>query len=71
MTFVRTTKLFRLILSVMIMLVLAISASSCGRRGPPEAPPDTSIISTDEAGNPLERAPEKPDRRFILDPLLE
>jgi len=65
------TRFFRPTLSLAIMLVLAISVSACGRRGAPEAPPDTSIISTDEAGNPLERAPKKPDRPFILDPLLE
>ncbi|MGI9401646.1 MAG: lipoprotein [Rhizobiaceae bacterium] len=67
---VGTNKMFRLTLSVTVLLALALSISACGRRGSPEAPPDTSIISTDEAGNPLERAPEKPDRPFILDPLL-
>ncbi|MEM7461158.1 MAG: lipoprotein [Pseudomonadota bacterium] len=71
MTIVDTTKLFRLTLSVLVVIALAVAVSACGRRGAPEAPPDTSIISTDEAGNPLERRPEKPDRPFILDPLLE
>lgn len=48
----------------------AIGLSACGRRGPLEPPPTaaaTAAIPDDEAE---EAKPAKPDRTFVLDPLI-
>jgi predicted small lipoprotein YifL len=54
-----------------MMLALAFSASACGRRGALEEPPYARVISTDEAGKPLETPPPVSARPFVLDPVLE
>ena len=60
-----STLMARLILVLMIALV----AVSCGRRGSLEAPPNAATVITDENGEELpEVKPE--DKPFILDPLL-
>ncbi|MEL7428487.1 MAG: hypothetical protein AAFN43_00675 [Pseudomonadota bacterium] len=55
-----------------LVLMMALVAVSCGRRGGLEAPSSASVVSIDENGNevtePVE--PVKEDKPFILDPLL-
>ena len=58
-----------ILLQLLLVAVLALAVSSCGRRGSLERPPDASVISVDEQGQEIEEAP-KEDKPFILDPLL-
>jgi predicted small lipoprotein YifL len=64
----------RRFLSMALVLGLAatVALSACGRKGPLEAPP---YASTAVAGDPVdeggEATPPKPDKDFILDPLLD
>jgi predicted small lipoprotein YifL len=51
------------------VLVAAVGLSACGRRGPLEAPPGAAAAPADPAA-PQGDAIPKPDRPFILDPLL-
>ena len=53
-------------------LVAAVGLSACGRRGALEAPPYATTAVAGEAGEATDEAtPPKPDRDFILDPLLD
>ena len=59
-------------LKVVLVLLAVLALSSCGRRGNLEPPPSAAVVSVDEYGNEIEETgpPEKPDRPFVLDPLL-
>ena len=50
------------------LLAAAIGLSGCGRRGALEPPPGAAMKSATAGETP---APAKPDKRFILDPLLQ
>lgn len=55
---------------LLILLAAAVGLSACGRKGALEAPP-YAAVKTDEAGaKPDAAGPQKPDKPFILDPLL-
>lgn len=54
---------------IAMAVVLAIGLSSCGRKGPLEAP-GSSATDTDDGISKKERKKEKADRRFILDGLI-
>jgi len=56
--------------SLIILLALGLTLSACGRRGALEAPVSATVVTTDDAGNPIEKTAEKPDRPFILDGLI-
>jgi len=56
--------------SLIILVALGLALSSCGRRGALETPVSATVVTTDDAGNPIEKSAEKPDRPFILDGLL-
>jgi predicted small lipoprotein YifL len=49
------------------MVVAALTLSGCGRKGALEPPPSASAGKEDGAAAP----PAKPDRHFILDPLVK
>ncbi|MDJ0613907.1 MAG: lipoprotein [Rhizobiaceae bacterium] len=55
-----------------LVLMIALAVTACGRRGNLEAPPSATVVTVDENGNEVETvgAPEKEDKPFILDPLL-
>ncbi|MEM9278138.1 MAG: hypothetical protein AAGA76_06165 [Pseudomonadota bacterium] len=63
------TSLKNCLVNSTLVLMIALVAVSCGRRGNLEAPPDASIVSVDENGEELPPV-EKEDKPFILDPLL-
>jgi predicted small lipoprotein YifL len=52
---------------VLTLVAAAIGLSACGRKGPLEPPPGAAAVApqADEA------TPPKPDKDFILDPLLD
>jgi predicted small lipoprotein YifL len=54
-------------LAIAGMVVAALTLAGCGRKGPLEAP-GGAAIQQDQAGKPI---PAKPDRHFILDPLVQ
>lgn len=58
---------------LMLVLMIALVATSCGRRGGLEAPASASVVSVDENGNEIKEVgqPEAEDKPFILDPLLD
>jgi predicted small lipoprotein YifL len=62
----------RLLTNFALVILMALVAVSCGRRGNLEPPPSAAVISVDENGNEIEetRKPEKPNEPFFLDPLL-
>lgn len=49
------------------VLISAVGLSACGRKGPLQPPP--SAAATGEDGQ-KDKGNEKPDRPFILDPLI-
>ena len=51
-------------LTLGLLTAAASGLAACGRKGALEAPPQATAV--DKAAN----ATDKPDRRFILDPLL-
>ena len=59
----------KLLINSVLVLMIALAAASCGRRGALEAPPDANVVSVDENGEELPPA-EQEDKPFILDPLL-
>jgi predicted small lipoprotein YifL len=50
------------------LIAIAIGLSGCGRRGALEPPPGAAMKSATAGEAP---APAKPDKKFILDPLLQ
>lgn len=54
-----------------LLLSVALVVSGCGRRGAPEPPPSSQVLATDEQGRVIETEPEKPDKPFFLDPLIQ
>ena len=61
--------LSKLLVNSLLVLMIALVAVSCGRRGNLEAPPNASVVSVDENGEELPPV-KKEDKPFILDPLL-
>jgi len=59
----------KLLINSVLVLMIALAAASCGRRGALEAPPNANVVSVDEYGDELPPQ-EKEDKPFILDPLL-
>ena len=55
--------------AVLVVLAEAIGLAACGRKGPLEPPPSAVSATAPEAEAPA--APPKPDKDFILDPLLD
>lgn len=56
----------RIAAGLFAILAVAGALSGCGRRGGLEAPPSAEVLTTDEQGNVV-----KPDRPFVLDPLIQ
>jgi len=55
----------------MLMLAISVALSACGRRGNPELPPSSVVLTTDEKGNEIKNKDRKVrDNPFILDPLI-
>ncbi len=54
------------------LLAAAVGLSGCGRKGALEAPPGMAMKAA-TAGDvpPADAAPKKPDKPFLLDPLLK
>ena len=67
-----TDRLSGLAMKLALVLLIALAAVSCGRRGALEAPPSASVITIDESGNEVSEPsePADKDQPFILDPLL-
>ena len=59
--------LFRALLAGVLIGTLCLTG--CGRRGPLEAPPGAAAQTGDHAAPAAQGIP-KPDRPFVLDPLL-
>ena len=64
--------LSRFVLRLAILFLVVLAAASCGRRGALEAPPSANVVSVDEEGREVTSDEDtiKPDKPFILDPLL-
>lgn len=56
--------------AILVLVAAAIGLSACGRKGPLQPPPSATAAGTAIA-DPAESGPPKPDRDFILDPLLD
>ncbi len=58
-----------------IALMAALTLASCGRAGPPIKPSDAAIKQAKKDGTPAPEKPvpnsKNPDKRFVLDGLLE
>jgi len=52
------------------LIAAAIGLSACGRKGPLEPPP-YAAAAAETGDKTAETAPPKPDKDFILDPLLD
>ena len=54
-----------------VLVVTTVSLTACGRRGPLEAPPAAAAAVVDPADPGAQPdGPQRPDRPFVLDPLL-
>ena len=64
--------LSKFVLRLAVLFLVVLAAASCGRRGNLEAPPNAAVINVDDEGRevPSEENTNKPDKPFILDPLL-
>ena len=60
-------------LAWLFIALLAVLASGCGRRGDPQPLSSAAVLATDVQGSVVRQddAPAKPDRRFILDALIQ
>ena len=56
--------------AVASILAIGILVSGCGRRGTLELPPSSTVNTTDEQGNEVNKPAPKPDKPFILDGLI-
>jgi len=54
-------------LAVAGLVVASLALAGCGRKGPLDAP-GGAAVQQDESGKPV---PAKPDKHFILDPLVQ
>jgi len=54
------------------VMIAAFALSACGRAGSLEPPPNAATVTDDATGAAVARDPKagKPDRHFVLDPLL-
>ena len=62
-------------LKLAVVLMTALTLTSCGRSGPPIKPSEAAIKQAKEDGVPAPEKPvpnsQNPDKRFVLDGLLE
>jgi predicted small lipoprotein YifL len=54
---------------LLIALAAAVGLAACGRKGALEAPP-YAAVKADEAAAKPDTGPQKPNKPFVLDPLL-
>jgi predicted small lipoprotein YifL len=52
------------------LVVAAVGLAGCGRKGALEAPPGMALKAAN-AGEPAPEDPKKPDKKFVLDPLIQ
>ncbi len=60
----------KIIKTVTIIVVMGLVVSACGRRGALQTPVNATVVTSDQAGNPIEKTTTKPDKPFILDGLI-
>ena len=56
-------------LGIVMVLLISLVITGCGRRGALEAPPST-VVTSDDIGEETSEEPVKEDKPFILDRLL-
>lgn len=56
--------------SVLLVLAVAGLTTACGRRGDPQFTPEEPAGLDGSFSKPAKTEPVKPDRAFVLDPLL-
>lgn len=61
--------LVRFLVSVLILGTIAVTAAGCGRRAALDTPAQAAKAAGDKTGD--KSKDEKPDRKFLLDPLIE
>jgi predicted small lipoprotein YifL len=57
-------------IAVVAIVAAAIGLAGCGRKGALEAPPGMALKAAN-AGEPAPETPKKPDKKFVLDPLIQ
>jgi len=53
------------------LLAAAVGLSGCGRKGALEAPPGMAVKAATVGEPPADTTTPKPDKHFVLDPLLK
>ena len=56
--------------AVVLVLASAVALAACGRKGDPGYPEGTPMREQTRSDGTTKKAPEKPKRGFVLDPLL-
>ncbi|WP_020180802.1 hypothetical protein [Methylopila sp. M107] len=56
--------------AVALALAAAVALSGCGKKGNPEYPTGTPMEQRASPDGSTHKAPKKPTRPFVLDPLL-
>ena len=60
----------RLLSTLLALALVAATASACGRKGPLD-PPAAALTSADATIAPADSTTKKPDKPFVLDPLIK
>jgi predicted small lipoprotein YifL len=53
------------------LVVAAVGLAGCGRKGALEAPPGMALKAATAGEEPAPDAKAKPDKKFVLDPLIQ
>jgi predicted small lipoprotein YifL len=53
------------------LVVAAVGLAGCGRKGALEAPPGMAVKAATAGEQPAPDDQKKPDRKFVLDPLIQ
>jgi predicted small lipoprotein YifL len=64
----------RFLSTLLVLALVAVAASACGRRGPldpPAAALTPSDTTTTTTATPSDDTTKKPDKPFFLDPLIK
>ncbi len=61
----------RFLSTLLVLTLVAVAASACGRKGPLDPPAAALMPSDTSATKPADDKTAKPDKPFFLDPLIK
>jgi len=61
----------RFLSTLLVLALVAVAASACGRKGPLDPPAAALTPSDTSTVTPADDTTKKPDKPFVLDPLIK